>query len=138
MAMTLFAEKNRVNWMGVRPGVYGAKIAKDGSQLGIGSTTLYTVPADCTLLLFNSWSVSLMTSTAGLDHVMAIFNAVPAVEYLLLHTLNLAATLTIAISQARTIPYELPEGYSVRLNVLGGAAILGGFEGILVDPLVSV
>jgi hypothetical protein len=138
MAMTLFAEKNRVNWMGVRPGVYGEKIAKDGTQLGVGSTILYTVPADRTLLLFNSWSVSLMTSTVGLDHVMAIFNAVPAVEYRLFHSSNLAATATIAISQARTIPYELPEGYSVQIIVAGGAAMLGGFEGILVDPLVSV
>jgi hypothetical protein len=138
MAYTLFAEKNRVAWSGVRPGVYGEQVTIDSALSAVGSTTLYTVPAGKTLLLFNSWWAVEAGAAAGIDITYGVYDAVPALIYRLCRFFNAGGSVASALAAARWIPLEMPAGYSLRMSLAVGGSIAGGFEGILVDPLENV
>jgi len=138
MAYTLFAEKNRVAWVGVRPGVYGDQVTVDGVQNAVGTTILYTVPAGKTLLMFDSWSTIGMGVAAGQDIFFGIYNAVPALVYRFSRSVNTGAAQILSHAQSRFVPIEIAEGFSIRAVVIVSGIILCGFFGILVDPTVSV
>ena len=57
-----FNENNQVKYVGIRPGYYGDQLT--AYNVAVGATvTLYTVPANKILFVFNSWLVA--TSSGG-------------------------------------------------------------------------
>ena len=138
MAYTLFAEKNRVAWLGVRPGVYGAQIfvsfaANNATVVG------YTVPAGKTLLLTRS-RLSVFSSAALVGSgIIQVYNTVPALlGNLHLMTLMIAGQ-SLSENSDRYFPLELETGWTVKIVSSAASAYAEGtIEGILVNPLEQV
>jgi hypothetical protein len=135
MANTLFAEKNRASWLGIRAGVYGEQITLSGQVVGVGTAIIYTVPVGKTLLLFGDWTIGQAGSVAGTDIYMAIYNAVPAIIYYLYRIANPGTTFGYSKSVSRFVPLELTAGFSVRIGVVVNGTVSGGIEGLVIDPL---
>ena len=134
MANTLFSEKNKAAWIGVRPGVYGEQIAVNGEAVN-QTVVLYTVPAGKTLLVFNTRLSVTGAAGGGGNAALKHSSGVPADIYSLHHCNVVAPGNPVAQTLARFVPYEIPAGHLVRLtssNANTGA--LAGFEGLLVTP----
>ena len=138
MANTLFAEKNKVAWIGVRPGVYGEAI--NAYQRANNSTVvLYTVPAGKTLLLFHTALEVYLSAAPAADGDLIWQNAVPAMAYML-HSLSNGTTGTgINVASDRAIPLEIPAGHRVVVvSPTAGSYCRGHIEGLLVNPAENV
>jgi len=132
MANTVFSEKNKVHWLGVRPGVYGEQIIESGLASN-GTTVLYTVPVGKILLLTY---LSLGTSGDGAgDSYLAIYDAVPALVEKLMDNNMSTAHLTVSQAAGLYFPIEVSAGYSIRLvSTVAAVAARGTFAGLLVNP----
>lgn len=138
MAYTLFAEKNRVNWVGVRPGVYGEQVC-GGGNISNAILTLYTVPAGKTLLLFGCFLSARNTAGATAEGILFIANAASVLQYYLAQIDFAALIGTNNVARDLTMPIEVPAGWLIRLQSTTVACVSwGNYNGILVDPLVSV
>jgi hypothetical protein len=135
MSVTLFSHKNKLDWVGVRPAVYGEQVIVSGSAINQISL-LYTVPAGKTLLLFNNWHKRYSSAVGAQNGSLSIWTAVPALVYTLSQdTQNIAGAVNV-ISTARSIPIEIPEGYLIRLiETTAAGSSWAGIEGILINPL---
>ena len=117
MALMEFREPNQVKWLGSRPGHNGTQVLEHGSQTGVGTSVVYTVPAGVTLFLC---AIQGGIYAPALDNFfIQIFNAVPVLFRNLWGTAAVAANFS-PYSVSYFYPIEIPEAYSIRVKV--GAA----------------
>ncbi len=135
MANTLFAEKNRAAWLGVRPGVYGEQLVKDIEAVAI-DTVVYTVPVGKMLLMFVSW-IHCFNSTAAGRAELIVRNDLGARQYSIGNAGNQSNIGSSQYSStARYLPLEIPAGYDIQINIVAGTpGISAGIEGLLINPL---
>jgi hypothetical protein len=134
MAMTVWKEKNRIHWLGIRPAIIGEQLLAYVNIVTV-DTTVYTVPANKTLLLFNDWLMVSGAVAAGSANLI-IRNAAAATVYVLgIATNQTNIGNTLPTTRSRFIPIEIQEGFDIRIDVLGGSSVIScGIEGILIDP----
>jgi len=138
MANTIFAEKNKIAWVGIRPGVYGEQVLGYGTANN-GTTIIYTVPAGKTLLLFDTFVQYYSGTTPGGTVTLRIRNAADATVYNIYYVVVPLNGRQGTACNSRWIPIEVPENYDIVLVSSGAAAYAScHIEGILIDPLVSL
>ena len=130
MAVTVHREPNRVKWIGVRPGHEGEQILKSATVVN-GNATLYTVPADKLLLLFN-WGFSAGASAALSDYFL-IRDELDA-TYLELFYSTISANTTVSTGGSMYLPMEIIAGYDFYLVSAAATTRVSAFiHGILID-----
>jgi hypothetical protein len=134
MANTLFAEKNRVNWIGVRPGVYGEQILKHAENVVV-DTILYTVPAGKTLLMFGCWIQPQFSTAAGAVSLL-IRDLLDATVYIAIRAVSISGVGDIQASvRDFTIPIEIAAGFDIFIDITAaGCPSSVGIEGLLIIP----
>lgn len=123
-------ERNLAARVGVLPGVSGTFIAVSSGTAG-GTATLYTVPADKTLLIYNTYC-NLYATVSG-HGKMSIYDATPVEVYEIHGGDIIGGTTSTAGSLARFLALEVPEDYSIRVVGSANVNVYGGFEGILMS-----
>ncbi len=126
---TRFREGNRRLWIGMRPGHAGAQVLDQGSANN-ATTTIYTVPAGYTLLIF-AWYLDTVTSGAGSGTFALYDDAGVLMGYIWRHVFLVAGAKSNGL--APFVPYEVPAGGTVRLtSSAAGLTSYAGIMGILI------
>jgi len=118
MSLSLFAEHNKINWVGVRPGHYGEQILKSIFTEN-SEDTLYTVPSGSTFFL-TGYSFTVRAGAAGTFKII-IYNDTPAVEAHLKYS-YIAGNDIVSGENALYHPIELLEDW--KINISSGIANL--------------
>lgn len=109
MSLAQFAEHNRVNWVGVRPGHYGEQIIKS-AYTDNSEDTIYEVPDGYTFFL-NGYQYIIRRGSAGTIYVN-IYDEQPTLIAELLH-LPMIANSVLSGGVGLYFPIELNEGWKI-------------------------
>ncbi len=128
-----FNENNQVKYIGIRPGYHGDQLTAYNVAAG-ATVTLYTVPADKILFVFQSWLVATSSGGGTMSGYMWLRDAGLTIQHWVHHVDDNTSGLVDRQELARFSPLELPEGWSLLVNSDNASFdVTGGIEGILQD-----
>ena len=127
----IYKDPNQAKHTPIFPGYHGKQI-RIMAYISDGSETVYTVPADNTLLLLN-WNLQAFNSAATFEKAYCTMrDSTNTTRYRFFYSDDIGQG-TLALTQSYTIPFEMETGD--KILILSGHATLSiwvGFFGILV------
>ena len=126
-------EDNQVKYVGIRPGYTGLNLTAHGIVIG-AALIIYTVPANKTLLIFNSYFSADTDAVATNYTYMSLNDDAPAEVHRIHQLVLTGAGNNGSQSLARLVPLIATAGYEIAItSLVGGTRTMGGIEGALVD-----